>query len=197
MQDMADRIHIGGICGSLRAGSYNLMLLRAAAEMMPSDVTYEEIPIRDLPLYNPDLDAGDAPPAAEEFRQRVRAADGLLLAVPEYNYSMTAALKNALDWASRPIGSSGLSDKPAAIMGASLGAFGTVRAQLHLRHVAIYANLHLLNKPEVLVRDPQVKFSLEGRLVDENTRTIVEQLVLELVGWTRVLRAGRASLTVR
>ena len=197
MQDMTEKIHIGGICGSLREGSYNLMLLRAAAASLPEEVSYEEIPIGNLPLYNPDFDGAQAPEAARDFRGRVAATDGLLFAVPEYNYSMTAALKNALDWASRPIGASALNDKPAAIMGASQGAFGTVRAQLHLRHVAVYTNLHLVNKPEVLVREPHLKFAADGRLVDEDTRKLVEQLGQELVRWTRLLRAGRAALAAR
>ena len=186
-------IRIGGICGSLRKGSYNLMLLRAAADLMPEDVQYEEIPIGDLPLYNQDLDGDRPPEAVQVFRERVKRTDGLLFAVPEYNYSLTGALKNALDWASRPVAESGLFDKPAAIMGASQGTFGTVRAQLHFRHVAVFTNMHLVNKPEVLVRDPQAKFSPDGRLQDEDTRKLVSQLVTELVRWTKVL-APAASL---
>ncbi len=180
-------IRIGGISGSLRKGSYNLMLLRAAADLMPEEVQYEEIPIGDLPLYNQDLDCDRPPEAVEVFRERVKRADGLLFAVPEYNYSLTGALKNALDWASRPVTDSGLFDKPAAIMGASQGTFGTVRAQLHFRHVAVFTNMHLVNKPEILVRDPQAKFSPDGRLQDEDTRRLLSQLVTELVRWTKVL----------
>ena len=186
-------IRIGGISGSLRKGSYNLMLLRAAADLMPEEVQYEEIPIGDLPLYNQDLDGDRPPEAVQVFRERVKRTDGLLFAVPEYNYSLTGALKNALDWASRPVAESGLFDKPAAIMGASQGTFGTVRAQLHFRHVAVFTNMHLVNKPEVLVRDPQAKFSPDGRLQDEDTRKLVSQLVTELVRWTKVL-APAASL---
>ncbi len=191
------QIRIGGICGSLRTGSYNLMLLRAAADLMPDHVIYEELPIRDLPLYSPDLDGEATPQAAREFRARVKAMDGLLFAVPEYNYSLTGALKNALDWASRPVSESGLNGKPVAIMGASQGAFGTVRAQLHFRHVAVFTNMHLINKPEVLVRDPQAKFSADGRLTDEETRRLLAQLVQEFASWTRVLAAPRATLTSR
>ncbi len=191
------KIRIGGICGSLRAGSYNLMLLRAAAGLMPEDITYEEIPISDLPLYNPDLDGPATPEAVQVFRERLKAMDGLLFAVPEYNYSLTGALKNALDWASRPVSDSGLHDKPVAIMGASQGTFGTVRAQLHFRHVAVFTNMHLVNKPEVLVRDPQAKFSTDGRLTDEDTRQVVGQLVTELVRWTRILHGGRKALSAR
>ena len=189
-------ISIGGICGSLRQGSYNLMLLRAAAELMPADVRYEEIQIGDLPLYNQDLDGGAAPEAVRTFRARVKAVDGLLFAVPEYNYSLTGALKNALDWASRPVAESGLYDKPAAIMGASQGTFGSVRAQLHFRHVAVFTNMHLVNKPEVLVRDPQAKFSPDGRLEDRDTRELVAQLVTELVRWTKLLSSGSSALSL-
>ena len=191
------KIRIGGICGSLRGGSYNLMLLRAAAELMPADALYEEIAIHDLPLYNPDLDGPAPPEAVRALRSRVQAVDGLLFAVPEYNYSMTGALKNALDWASRPVPESGLHGKPAAVMGASQGSFGSVRAQLHFRHVAVFTNMHLLNKPEVLVRDPQAKFTPDGRLADEDTRKVLGQLVEELVRWTRILRGGRAALSLR
>jgi chromate reductase len=192
-----EAIRVGGICGSLGSKSYNLLLLRAAAEMMPEDVLYEEIPIGDLPLYNPDLDGDSAPEAVRLFRDRVKAVDGLLFTVPEYNYSLTGALKNALDWASRPVADSGLYDKPAAIMGASQGTFGTVRAQLHFRHVAVFTNMHLVNKPEVLVREPRAKFSADGRLEDGETRQLVGQLVRELVRWTRVVRSGRAELSAR
>lgn len=189
-------IRIGGICGSLRQGSFNLMLLRAASELMPARVRYEEIPLQDLPLYNPDLDGDRAPEAVRKFRERVHAVDGLLFAVPEYNYSLTGALKNALDWASRPVSESGLYGKPAAVVGASQGAFGTVRAQLHFRQVAVFTNMHLVNKPEVLVRDPQTKFAPDGRLTDEETGRLVGELVGELVRWTRVLISGRAALSL-
>ncbi len=191
------KIRIGGICGSLRSGSYNLRLLRAAAELMPADAMYEEIAIRDLPLYNPDLDGASPPEAVREFRSRLQAMDGLLFAVPEYNYSLTGSLKNALDWASRPVAESGLYGKPVGIMGASQGAFGTVRAQLHFRHVAVFTNMHLVNKPEVLVRDPQAKFTADGRLADEDTRKVLGQLVEELVRWTQILKSGRAALSMR
>lgn len=190
-------IRIAGIAGSLRQGSYNRLLLRSAAEMLPAHVTYEEIEIDDLPLYNPDLDGPSAPPAVERLRAQVRAADGLLFAVPEYNYSLTAALKNALDWASRPSASSGLGGKPAAIMGASQGAFGTVRAQLHFRQVAVYTDLRVVNKPEVLVRAPEEKFSADGRLVDAATRDLVLSLVSELVRWTEIAKASRATVPSR
>jgi chromate reductase len=127
------------------------------------------------------------PEPVEEQRGRIAQADALLFATPEYNYSLPAALKNAIDWASRPPNQP-LAGKPAAIMGASPGMLGTGRSQMHLRQVFVFVDVHPINKPEVLVARAHEKFDAEGRLTDEATRKHVRQLVEALVAWTRLLR---------
>ncbi|MDA8346914.1 MAG: NAD(P)H-dependent oxidoreductase [Thermaerobacter sp.] len=192
---MERKLHIIGISGSLRKASFNRMLLRAAGELMPAEAELEILEIGDLPYYNQDVDEAGAPPVVQEFRDKVRAADALLFAVPEYNYSLTGVLKNAIDWASRPVATSALRGKPTAVMGASGGAFGTVRAQLHFRQVAVFCDMHMVNKPEIMVREPSRKFGPNGRLDDEETQQLVRQLLVSLVEWTQVLQHGRAYVS--
>ncbi len=191
---MDAKLHIVGIAGSLRKASFNRMLLQAAGELMPPDAELEILEIGNLPYYNQDVDEAGAPSVVQEFRAKVQAADALLFAVPEYNYSLPGVLKNAIDWASRPVATSGLKGKPTAVMGASGGAFGTVRAQLHFRHVAVFCDMHMVNKPEIMVREPGKKFTPDGRLHDEETRELLHQLVFALVDWARILHHGRAAV---
>ena len=141
-------IKILGISGSLRKGSFNTAALRAAIELAPEGVTIIEADISDIPLYNEDVNAQGRPPSVERFRQQIRDADALLFVTPEYNYSVPGVLKNAIDWASRPP-EQPFAGKPAAIMGASPGVIGTARAQYHLRQIAVFLDLKVLNKPEV------------------------------------------------
>jgi chromate reductase len=184
---MTAPIHVLGFSGSLRGASYNSALLRAAAELLPAGMTLETFDLAPIPLYNPDIDGPDAPESVLRFKERITAADALLIATPEYNYSFSGVLKNAIDWASRPPRASPLSGKPLAIMGAG-GMFGTVRAQLHLRQVATECNLLALNKPEVRVTRPWEKFDDQGRLADEQTRGELRALLEALAAWTRRLR---------
>ncbi len=187
---MEKTLHVIGMAGSLRKASYNRMLLRAAGELMPPGSDLEILEIGHLPFYNQDVE-DEAPPEVDEFRRKVAGADALLFAVTEYNYSMSAVLKNAIDWASRPMATSALKGKPAAVMGASGGAFGSVRAQLHFRQTAVFCDMHLVNKPEIMVREPGKKFDAQGSLTDEDTREIVRELMASLVDWTKVLERGR------
>jgi chromate reductase len=184
---MAVSIHVFGFSGSLRKGSYNSALLRAAAGLLPEGMTLETYDLSSIPLYNDDVRAAGYPDVVKDFRSRIAAADALLIATPEYNYSIPGVMKNALDWASRPPDPP-LSGKPLAIMGASTGNFGTVRSQLHLRQVCIFTNMLPLNKPEVLVTRAQEKFDLEGKLTDEITRGFVRDLLTALFDWTLKLR---------
>ncbi|HEX3724225.1 MAG TPA: NAD(P)H-dependent oxidoreductase, partial [Nitrolancea sp.] len=144
-----ERIHLLGIVGSLRQGSFNRVLLRTAIALMPPGVTVETAEIGDIPLYNADLDTPNPPEAVSHFKERIAASDGLLIATPEYNYSVPGGLKNALDWASRPAATSVLKHKPVGIMGASGGRFGTVRGQLALRQVFLFTESHVMLKPEL------------------------------------------------
>ncbi len=189
---MATSVHILGFSGSLRQKSLNTGLLHAASELLPAATTLEIMHLGGMPLYDQDLlDAQGFPEVVAHFRQRILAADALLIATPEYNYSITGVLKNAIDWASRPGPDKALplDDKPLGIMGASPGLYGTARAQYHLRQIAVFTNMHPINKPEVMVPQATQKFS-DGRLTDEQTREFVRQHVAELVRWTLRLRGA-------
>jgi chromate reductase len=146
--------------------------------------------IRDLPLYDEDLRAQGLPEPVQKLRERIAAADAILIVTPEYNYSIPGVLKNAIDWASRPP-SQPFADKPLAIMGASGGPSGTMRAQYHLRQVAVFLDMHPLNKPEVFVRSAQERIDAEGKLTDEATRKVIAEQLVALATWTRRLGAFR------
>jgi chromate reductase len=180
-------IRVLGISGSLRKGSYNTGLLRAASELLPEEMTLETFDLSRIPLYNDDVRALGYPEPVQEFRDRIAAADALLIATPEYNFSIPGVLKNAIDWASRPPNPP-LDGKPVAIMGASTGNFGTVRAQMHLRQVCVNTNMLPLNKPEVLVMRAQEKFDPDGLLVDQTARGFIRDLLAALLESTLLLR---------
>ena len=184
---MSDSIHVLGFSGSLRKGSYNTALLAAAADLLPEGMTLETFDLSQIPLYNDDVRAAGYPVSAAAFRDRIAAADAILIVTPEYNFSIPGVLKNALDWASRPPDPP-LNGKPTAIMGASTGNFGTVRAQLHLRQVCVFTNMLPINKPEVLVARAHEKFNNQGRLTDEITAGFVRDLMKALADWTLRLR---------
>jgi chromate reductase len=179
-------MRILGISGSLRQESFNTRLLRTAISLAPDGVTIEAFDIAPIPLYNEDVRAAGFPPAVQQFREAIRAADALLFATPEYNYSLPGVLKNAIDWASRPPDQP-FTEKPAAVMGASTGLNGTVRAQLHLRQVLSALNVHFVNRPEVMLRSVADKFDATG-LTDEKGREHVQQLVAALAEWTTRIR---------
>lgn len=185
---MTTPIHVVGISGSLRAVSWNTGLLRAAAELLPQGMSLEMIDLAPVPLYNQDLDKPELlPDGVRQLRERIRAADALLIATPEYNYSIPGVLKNAIDWASRPIQGSPLSGKPMAMMGAG-GMYGTVRAQLHLRQIATSTDMLQLNRPEVRIGRAWEKFDTAGNLTDEPSRLEIRALLEALAVWTRRLR---------
>jgi chromate reductase len=164
-----------GIAGSLRRASVNRGVLRAARELLPAGAGLEEFDAGDLPLYNADLEA-DVPEAARRLRERVRAADAVLLATPEYNYSVPGVLKNAIDWGSQPKGQSVWDGKPAAIAGAANSVVGTARAQLHLRQSLVALNMRVFNG-ELLIGGAPAKFDEAGNLVDQETRDALRDFV--------------------
>ncbi|MEO7144061.1 MAG: NAD(P)H-dependent oxidoreductase [Bryobacteraceae bacterium] len=177
-----------GIPGSLRKGSYNRSALRAAEQLVPDGVKLETFDLDGIPPYNQDGEMRP-PERVVLFKERIRAADAILFVTPEYNYSIPGVLKNAIDWASRPYGDNAWDGKPTAIMGASGGGLGTARAQYHLRQVAVYLNLHVLNAPEVMIGNAAQRFDDQGNLTDDNTREQIRKLLVRLVDWTRRLEA--------
>jgi chromate reductase len=179
-----------GFAGSLRRYSYNRGLLRAAQEVAPAGVEIAIYDIAAIPLYNGDVEAQGDPDPVGDFKARIRAADALLIATPEYNYSVPGVLKNAIDWVSRPPANSVLVHKPIALMGATGGNFGTVRAQLALRQSLVFTRSYVLVAPEVLVFRAADRFDAQGNLTDEETRRFVRSLVEALVDWARRLQAG-------
>jgi chromate reductase len=190
MAEQGKPIKVLGICGSLRKGSYNRMALNAAIEQAPAaGVAIETFDIRPIPLYDEDVRAAGFPKPVEELRARIAAADALLFATPEYNYSIPGVLKNAIDWASRPP-EQPFNGKPVAIMGASPGLIGTARCQYHLRQACVFLNMLPVNKPEVMIGQCQGKFDANGKLTDEATRNFIKDLLVSLAAWTRKLRAG-------
>lgn len=184
---METNLKILGFAGSLRVGSYNKALIRAAADLLPDGATLEIFELNDIPLFNQDLEM-DMPTKVKEFKSKIREADAILIATPEYNYSVPGVLKNAIDFASRPYGDNPFTDKPVAIMSASPGMLGGARAQYHLRQIFVFLNMHPLNGPEVIVTFAQNKFDSNGNLTDENTKNFLKQLLQNLAHWTRRLR---------
>jgi chromate reductase len=177
-----------GIAGSLRRASYNRALLAAAAELAPHGMAIEPFDLLGVPVYNAD-DEAEAPARATELRARIRAADGVLLVTPEYNYSISGALKNAIDWGSQPVTANTWNGKLAAILGASISSIGTARAQLHLRQVLASLNVAVLPAPELLVGRAKEKFDADLRLTDEKTRACLRGLLEEFARWISKLRA--------
>jgi chromate reductase len=181
---MADEpLRVLGVGGSLRAGSYNRALLRAAAELAPEGLQIETFDLVALPLYNADVEARGDPPPVAAFKAAIRAADALLFACPEYNHGVPGVLKNAVDWASRPPRRSPLDGKRAGIIGASVGLTGTARAQSQLRQAFVFTNTYAMLQPEVLVARAHEKFDADGRLTDERTRKVLADYLVAFRAW--------------
>ena len=181
---MSRQVRILGIAGSLRRESYNRAALRAATQLVPEGATIETFELDGVPGFNQDEEQN--PPAkVVELKKRVREVDAILFVTPEYNYSVPGVLKNAIDWASRPYGDSAWNGKPAAIMGASIGAIGTARAQYHLRQMMVFLNMFPVNQPEVMIGNASKRFDAEGNLTDDTTKDFIRQLLQSLVEWTR------------
>jgi len=184
---MNEPVKILGIAGSLRSASYNRAALVAAQGLLEDGVTLELFDLKGLPLFDQDTE-GQPTPRLLEFKMQIRAADAILIATPEYNYSIPGVLKNAIDCASRPYGDSAWRGKPVAVMGASVGAFGGARAQYHLRQCFVYLDMLPINHPEVMIAHAGQAFDGADRLVDEGSRALIRELLDNLVRWTRQLR---------
>ena len=182
-------INVLGFAGSLRQKSHNRNLLNAAGTVLPVGMTLQIFDLIDIPLFNQDVEAEGIPNAVMAFREAMKAADALLIATPEYNWSIPGVLKNALDWVSRkgPDAQSPLDDKTVAIMGAG-GGYGTMRAQLHLREILAHNRLYVLPHPQMMVAKAWTHFDADGNLTDEATRDRLGSLLLELREFTLKLR---------
>jgi chromate reductase, NAD(P)H dehydrogenase (quinone) len=187
MISLEKQFKILALAGSLRKGSYNKALIHAAIELTPEKVLIELFDLEGIPPFN--NDGIDNPPAkVVEFKEKIRDSDALLIATPEYNYSVSGVLKNAIDWASRPPKGNPLEDKPVAIMSASTGRLGGARAQYHLRQSFVFLNMHPVNRPEVMVSQAADSFDANGKLTNEQTRALIKQLIEALVTWTNRLK---------
>jgi chromate reductase, NAD(P)H dehydrogenase (quinone) len=180
----AKPISVLGICGSLRKASFNMAALRTAIELRPAGMEVTVADISQIPLYNEDVREQGFPPPVETLRRQIKAADALLFACPEYNYSMSGVLKNAIDWASRPPDQP-FAGKPIAIISAAAGMAGGARAQLHLRHSCVFLDMRPLNKPEVLIYQAHTKFDAAGRLNDDAARGFISDLMKALLDCVR------------
>jgi chromate reductase len=168
----ANTVSIFGFAGSLRRGSYNKAILRAAQDLVPDGAQLETFDLEGIPPFNQDLE--DQPPA------RVKE-------------SIPGVLKNAIDWASRPYGDNAFDGKPVAIMGASIGMLGSARAQYHLRQTFVWLNMHPLNQPEVMVPFAQKMIDEQGRVTDQKTKDKIRELLEGLVSWTKRLRLNQET----
>ncbi len=163
---------IVALSGSLRKDSYNTMLLRACAELAPAGMEIEVVHIGDLPLYNSDLEAA-YPSAAQALKDMVNAADGLIIATPEYNRSISGVLKNAIDWLSRPYGQNSFARKPVLVAGVSVGKIGTAVAQSHLKQIMTYLDANLVGQPELYLGPASELFDASGKLTNDSTKELL------------------------
>lgn len=180
---MAQKIRILGFTGSLRRNSYNMAALRAAQTLVPENAELEIADLSQIPFFNEDVEAVGIPGVVADFKKKIAQADALLIATPEYNFSIPPVLKNALDWASRG-DDSPFPGKPLAIMSASPGMLGGARVQYHLRQVCVQLDLKTLNKPEVFIPRADKKFNEEGELTDEFTKKAIARLLAALADAT-------------
>lgn len=177
-----------GISGSLRQASHNTALLKTAAKMLPESVELTLVSIGELPFFNSDLTDESALKQVEAFKKVVSEADGLLIASPEYNYSVTGVLKNALDWASRPTYKSPLAQKPVGVLSAAASWAGGARSQAHLKAILGGVIAQVFPYPEFLVGRSFEKFTAEGELTDDTTRELLQQYLATYVEWVQKVR---------
>jgi len=172
-----------GFAGSLRKNSYNKSLLSAALELLPEGVALEIFDLEGIPPFNQDFE-NQPVEKVKEFKAKIRAVDAILIATPEYNYSIPGVLKNAIDSASRPYGDNAFANKPVAIMGASPGMIGTARAQYHLRQCFVFLNCFVMNQPEVMVSSAHERIDKDGKVTDQKTRELIRKLLENFVEWS-------------
>lgn len=187
---MAETIRVLGFAGSLRAGSFNRALLRAAQGLAPADMTIEVFDLIEVPLYNGDVEAAGDPPGVARFKAAIGAADAVLMVTPEYNHGVPGVMKNAIDWASRPPQDAALAGKPVGIIGASPGITGSARGQSQLRQAFEFTNSYCMPQPEVLVFRAHEKFDADGQLTDEATAKVLGRYLAAFAAWVRRFAAA-------
>jgi chromate reductase len=186
------RIRVVGLCGSLRSSSYNAMALGLAGDCMPADMTMEVLDWRELPALDADLLARGMPGAVASLVARIRSADAVLIATPEYNFSVPGMLKNTLDWVSRAEDQP-FRRKPVAILSAATGPLGGARVQYELRKILLFLDALVLTKPEIFIGQASSKFDPQGRCTDAPTRDFVTAQMVAFQQWcieTRVMQIG-------
>jgi chromate reductase, NAD(P)H dehydrogenase (quinone) len=177
-----DTFKVGYIVGSLATGSINRRLSKALIRLAPPQLDCDEIPFKDLPLYSYDFDA-DYPPEARAFKQRLSQVDAVMFVTPEYNRSVPGALKNAIDWASRPKGENAFARMPSAVIGASTGRIGTAVGQQHLRSILSFLNSPQMNSPEAYIQFTPGLVDDDGEVTDQSTRDFLVGFMQEFAGF--------------
>jgi chromate reductase len=175
------------LSGSLRKGSYNTALLRAFKERAPAGVTIEFLEIGNLPLFNQDNES-NFPQGATDLKNKIRNADGIIIATPEYNRSIPGVLKNTLDWTSRPYGDSAWNEKPVFVVGAAGGGIAAALAQYHLKQILLYLNAHVPGQPEFYCGNASSKFDAAGNLTDEATQKHIDSAFTTFIAFIDKLR---------
>lgn len=177
------RFNVLGLSGSASKNSYNTHLLNAIGKMLPSNVDFKLFEgLTSLPFYTPEIDTDqDRPAIAQTLRDAIRSADAVIIAAPEYNHSVTAVIKNAIDWASRPYGAHSLVRKPILPISASMSILGGVRGQIHLRDILHSTESNVVARPEVFVASAHTKFNEDHELTDQETINVLKLAVDSLV----------------
>jgi len=173
---------VGYFVGSLAAKSINRLLAKALVRLAPAELHMTEISYRDLPLYSYDYDA-NYPPVATEFKNAIASVDAVLFVTPEYNRSLPGALKNAIDWASRPYGTNAFTRKPSGIIGTSPGKIGTAIAQQHLRSILAFCNSPLMNAIEAYIQFESGLINEDGEVSNDSTRAFLQNYMAEFHGF--------------
>lgn len=190
MVEPSRSVRVLGFAGSLRRASYNRALLRAATELAPEGMRIEIFDLLPIPLYNADVETAGVPEPVAAFRRAIRQADGVLMVTPEYNHGVPGAMKNAIDWASRPPNDAALNGKPVAIIGASPGITGTARGQSQLRQAFEFTNSYAMPQPELLVFRANEKFDTQGKLTDATTRELLQKFLEAFGAWVMRFKPG-------
>ncbi len=181
-----------GLSGSIRQGSVNTIILRSLAERLGDAATLSVFPLNDIPMYNGDLDGPNAPAAVQDLKAAITACDGIIMCSPEYNHGMPGMLKNALDWASRPVFASPLRGKPTLLMTSSPGYVGGARAHAQMQETMSSVLARVVLRPQVVIAGVMPKI-VDGKLVDETTIKFCLEAIDDLLKEIRLVASAEAS----